>query len=81
MSTSEEQKRYQKQKFGTHLDEDDTKKMTQLQRFLYKIDVLDRNSRYALVKYCLKWAFLEMIKNFPNYEEVIYDIGEQKEID
>lgn len=65
------QKKYRKFKWATHLNLDDSLKASDLQRFLWNQGILPANSRYALVKYVLEWAYLEMVNNFPNYDEII----------
>jgi len=60
-----------KVKWSTFLNIDDSQKTTELLQFLWKMDVLEAKSRYALVRYVLQWAYIEMEKRYPNYRDVL----------
>lgn len=67
-------KKYQRLKWATHLTEEDSRRASALLQFLYKKNVLGTQSKYALVQYCLKWAYLEMVKQFPNFEDELTEV-------
>lgn len=58
-------------KWATHLKIPASQKATELLEFLWKKDLLETKSRYALVRYVLRWAYIEMKKKYPNYRDVL----------
>lgn len=69
-------KAQQKVKWATFLNMVDSQKTTELLEFLWKMDVLEAKSRYALVRYVLQWAYIEMKKQYPNYRDVLKRVEE-----